>query len=87
MSAHELDKLIKIGKGLLLFNGPLLEFLRWPIKALKWEKFFTRETKVRLNMINMFFVVKYHPEESYAIVEGDKVPFTERKPMIYIDGN
>ncbi|KAA0057618.1 hypothetical protein E5676_scaffold1432G00060 [Cucumis melo var. makuwa] len=40
MSAHDLDKLIKIENGLLSFNGPLSYFLYAPFKAMKWEKFF-----------------------------------------------
>lgn len=75
----ELDKLIKIEKGLLQFNGHLPNFLYRPIKALKWEKFFMGETKVRLYIINMFYAAKYQPDDSYAIVKGEKVPFTTKK--------
>ena len=39
----ELDKLIKIEKGLLPFKGPLPDFLPDPIKAFKWKKFFIGE--------------------------------------------
>lgn len=46
------------------------------IKALKWKKFFMGKTKVRLDIVNMFYAMKYHPDESYAIVEGEKLPFT-----------
>lgn len=37
---QDLDKLIKIEKGMLPFNGHLLDFLYGPIKVLKWEIFF-----------------------------------------------
>ena len=43
---------------------------------LNWEKIFVGETKVQLDLVNMFYAVKFHPEESYAIVEGEKVMFT-----------
>lgn len=29
---------------------------------------------MRLDIVDMFYVVKYHPDESYAILEGEKVP-------------
>lgn len=75
MSAHDLDKLIKIENGLLSFNGPLPYFLYAPIKAMKWEKFFMSEIKVRLDIIDMFYAAKFNPDESYTIVEGKKVSF------------
>lgn len=59
-----------------MFSGHLLDFLYGPIKAFRWEKFFREETKVRLDVINIFYVTKYHPVEYYATVEGEKVPFT-----------
>lgn len=75
MSTQYMDKLIKIENGLLPFNSHLPDFLYGPIKALKWEKFFTGEMKVRLDIIDMFYATKYHLDESYAIMEGEKVLF------------
>ncbi|TYK25768.1 stress response protein NST1-like [Cucumis melo var. makuwa] len=76
MSAQKLDKLIKIEKGLLPFNDPLLNFLYGLIKTMKLEKFFIEETKVKLDIVDMFYVAKFHLNESYMIVEGEKVSFT-----------
>lgn len=62
--------------GALRHLGRLLNLLYEPIKALKSEKIFMGETKVRLDIVNMFYARKYHPDDSYAIVEGEKMPFT-----------
>lgn len=29
-----------------------------------------------MDIVDMFYTVKYHPDESYVIMEGEKVPFT-----------
>lgn len=68
--------MIKIKKGLLSFNGHLPNFLYGPVKALKWEKFFMGEIKVRLDTVNIFYAAKYHPNKSYTIVERKKMFFT-----------
>ncbi|KAE8645907.1 hypothetical protein Csa_023734, partial [Cucumis sativus] len=70
-----LDKPIKIEKGLLPFKDPLLDFLYDPIKAFKWKKFFVSETQIRLDLVDMFYAAKFHPQESYVVVKGEKVPF------------
>ncbi|KAA0066935.1 hypothetical protein E6C27_scaffold550G00650 [Cucumis melo var. makuwa] len=75
LNDQKLDKLLKIEKGLFLFSGHLLDFLYEPIKAFKWEKFFRGDAKVRLDVVNMFYTVKYYQVESYATVEGKKIPF------------
>lgn len=51
----------KIKKGLLSFNGLLPDFLRRSIKALKWEKLFFSEARVKLDLVEMFYAVKFHP--------------------------
>lgn len=88
MSVHELDRLIKIEKGLLSFNRSLPDFLYAPIKVLKWEKFFTDETKVKFDVVDLLYATKFHPKESYAIVDDERVPFTEEKSsmscMVYL---
>ena len=43
---------------------------------MKWEKFFTDKMKVKLDIVDMSYVTKYHLDESYSIVEGERVPFT-----------
>lgn len=73
MSAQELEKLIKIEKGLFPFMSSLPEFLHGPTKTFGWEKFFEGEIKVFLDMVNMFFATKFHLE--YAMVEREKVSF------------
>lgn len=40
-----------------------------------WNKFFIRETKVRLDVIDKFYVVKYHQTEFYATVEENNIYF------------
>lgn len=38
--------------------------------------FFERETKVRLNMVNMFSAAKFHPVGLYATMEKEEVSFS-----------
>lgn len=78
----DLDKLIKIEKRLLSFYGPLLHFLYSLIKPMKREKFFMDEMKVRLDIVDMFYVAKLHSDESYAIVEGKKVHLQREKRVV-----
>lgn len=46
-----------------------------PINMFRWNKFFQRETKVKLDVVNMFFVAMYLLVESYMMVKGEKVSF------------
>ncbi|KAE8650586.1 hypothetical protein Csa_023717, partial [Cucumis sativus] len=48
-------------KGLLSFNGLLPDFLHRSIKALKWEKLLLSEARVKLDLVEMFYAVKFHP--------------------------
>ena len=61
------------------FNGNLPDFLYGPIKVFIWEQLFRGETKARLDVVNMFYDVKYHLVESFATVEGKKVPFITKE--------
>lgn len=47
------------------------EFLREPIKAFKWEKFFEGET----SFLRFSEAMKYHPKELYTTMEREKVSF------------
>lgn len=37
------------------------------------------ETKVRLDIVDMFYALKFHLNESYTIMEGEKVFFTAKE--------
>lgn len=41
----------------------------------RWKKFFQGETKIKLDVVNMFFVAMYLLVESYMMVKGEKVSF------------
>lgn len=73
MSAKELEKLIKIENGLFPFTGSLSEFFCSLVIAFEWEKFFEKEIKVCLDVVNMFFLAKFHLVELYVMVEMEKV--------------
>lgn len=66
-----IDKLIKVEKGLFPFNEALPNFIFLSIKAFGWNKFFTGETKVILDVVNKFYDAKYHPTDYFVIIEGE----------------
>lgn len=42
------------------------------IKAFGWKKFFTKETKVILDVVNKFYDVKYHLVDQYVRLKARK---------------
>lgn len=70
--------MIKVKKVLFPYNGALPDFIHRPIKAFKWSKFFSKEMKVRLDVVEKFYVPRYHLTKFYATVEREKIYFNAK---------
>lgn len=62
-------------KGLFPFNEMLLDFLSAPIKAFGWRKFFSRTTKIRMDVVHKFYDVKYNSSDLFITIGGEKKLF------------
>lgn len=40
-----------------------------------WEKFFKGDTKVKIDVVDMFYATKFHPIDMYATMDVEKVSF------------